>query len=98
MNLGVVQTVTGEVRTRQEGPPGVQPAQHDSTSVSSFPLGSLCRLLGEAPDSSLAIRAQHPRASVISSGMATSPKMGQGELLLELELLLFPFWSKTHRT
>ena len=98
MNIGVVQTMTGEVRTRQEGPPGVQSAQHDSTSVSSFPLGSLCRLLGQAPDSSLTIKAQHPWASVISSGMAVSPKMGQRELSLELELLLFPFWAKMHRT
>ena len=42
-------------------------------------LGSLCRLLGQAPDLCLPIKEQHPWASVISSGMAMSPKMGQSE-------------------
>ena len=85
---------------RQEGPLAFRVYQNTIAPqplLSPVSLGSLCRLLGQALDSCLPSKEQHPWASVISSGMAMSPKMGQRELSLELELLLFPFWSKIHR-
>ena len=42
--------------------------------LSPVSLGSLCRLLGQAPDLCLPIKEQHPWASVISSGMAMCEK------------------------
>lgn len=47
--------------------------EHNSTSISC--LRSLCRPLGWAPDSGLRIKAQHPLASKVSSGLAMSPTM-----------------------
>lgn len=91
-NLRAVQTTAGEVRTRQEGPPGIQLPKHNRTSISSFSLCSIGKLLGQTPDSGLPIKAQLPLAPGIGSGIARSLKMGQSELSLELllELLLFP--------
>lgn len=90
-----------EVRMRHEGPPGI----HSSVDLSLItpqllsPLCSPCKPLGQAPDSGLSIRAQHPLASEIRFRMAMSPKMGQRQLSIDppLELFLCPLGPPVHK-